>query len=182
MYLSRMVLFAALAGAAFTLAAAEPAPSSSAPAKEIAWSDDESDTAELGSKQVIGMVERVHLVPGDFSVDARIDTGATKTSLDAQQLIITKEDGQDWAAFMVDGVAIKTKVVGYVRIKQHGAASQRRPVVKLKLTLANVSQVVKTTLTDRSNFKYRLLVGVNFLKDHFVVDVSRKYVKSKPAP
>lgn len=147
---------------------------------EIAWSDDESENGELGSKQIIGMVEKVHIEPGNLVLDARIDTGANKTSLDAEELQIVKEDGQDWALFNISGAPVRSKVVNYVKIKQHGAASQRRPVIMLKVTLGNTSQVVKATLTDRSNFKYKLLIGVNFLQDHFIVDVSRKYSKEEP--
>jgi len=144
---------------------------------EISWSDDETDVSELGTKQIIGMVEKVLVEPGGIILDARIDTGANKTSLGAENLQIVKEDGQDWALFSVNGSAMRAKVLKYVRIKQHGAPSQRRPVVMLKVTLGNVAQVVPATLTDRSNFKYKVLIGVNFLKDHFIVDVSRKYVK-----
>ena len=161
-----------------TAASAQPAPKSSA---EIVWSDEETDTNELGSKQIIGMVEKVFVEPGGLTLDGRIDTGANSTSLDAQNLEVVNEDGQEWAMFTLSGANIRSKVVNYVLIKQHGAASQRRPVIMLKVTLGNVTQVVPATLTDRSNFKYKILIGVNFLKDHFIVDVSRKYVL-QPVP
>ena len=122
------------------------------------------------------MVEKVYIEPGKQTLDGRIDTGANSTSLDAPDLEVVNEDGQDWATFKINGKPVRSKVVNYVLIKQHGAASQRRPVIMLKVTLGNVTQAVPTTLTDRSNFKYKILIGVNFLKDHFIVDVSRKYV------
>jgi len=151
-------------------------------AKEITWSDeDESDNSGIGAKHIIGMVEKVLVDPGDLLLDARIDTGANKTSLDAQNLQIVNEDGQDWAMFSINGTAMRGRVVKYVRIKQHGTTSQRRPVIMLKVTLGSVTQNVNATLTDRSNFKYKMLVGVNFLKDHFIVDVSQKYL-TKPVP
>jgi hypothetical protein len=157
--------------------AAKNADSKNTAGTEISWSDDDADLSEIGTKQVIGMVEKVLVEPGGMILDARVDTGANKTSLGAENLQIVKEDGQDWALFSVKGTPVRTKVVKYVRIKQHGAPSQRRPVVRIKVTLGNVTQIVPATLTDRSNFKYKVLVGVNFLKDHFIVDVSRKYVK-----
>jgi hypothetical protein len=157
--------------------AARNAVSGTTAGTEISWSDDEAELSEIGTKQVIGMAEKVLVEPGGIILDARIDTGANKTSLGAENLQIVKEDGQDWALFSVNGNPVRTKVVKYVRIKQHGAPSQRRPVVRIKVTLGNVTQIVLTTLTDRSNFKYKILIGVNFLKDHFIVDVSRKYSK-----
>jgi hypothetical protein len=143
---------------------------------EVAWGDEEADNNDLGSKQIIGMVEKVFIEPGGLTLDGRIDTGANSTSLGATGLEIVNEDGQDWALFTVKGVPMRSKIVKYVHIKQHGRPSQRRPVIMLNVTLGNVTQSVPTTLTDRSNFKYRILIGVNFLKDHFIVDVSRKYV------
>lgn len=175
-----LVLVSLFSGAVW---AAENVPAGAQNVKaEIAWSDDESDNNEIGSKQVIGMVEKVRVEPGNLLLDARIDTGANTTSIDAQNLQVVNEDGQEWALFSVNGTDIRGKIVNYVKIKQHGAESQRRPVVMLRVTLGSVTQVVKATLTDRSNFKYKLLVGVNFLKDHFLVDVSRKYIKEEPVP
>lgn len=163
----------------FAYAAPKNAKATAAETKpsEISWSDEETDSNEIGTKQVIGMVEKVLVEPGALALDARIDTGANTSSLGAEGLQVVNEDGQEWALFSVAGHPMRAKVVKYVLIKQHGAPSQRRPVVMLKVTLSNVTQVINATLTDRSNFKYKILIGVNFLKDHFIVDVSRKYIK-----
>ncbi|UFS63685.1 RimK/LysX family protein [Sulfurimonas sp. HSL-3221] len=168
-----LVAFSALA--AVETAAQQP-PVVETPA-EVSWSDEEADAGEIGTKQVIGKVEKVFVEPGGFVLDGRIDTGANTTSIGAEELQIINEDGQDWALFNVNGKPIRAKVVRFVKIKQHGAPSQRRAVVMLKLTLSDVTQAVEVTLTDRSNFKYKILIGVNFLHDHFIVDVSRKYIK-----
>jgi hypothetical protein len=166
---------------AFAAQKGAPAVQKSAP--EVVWSDEDTENNELGSKQIIGMVEKVIVEPGNAKLDARIDTGANKTSMDAPKLQVVNEDGQDWALYTINGKQVRSKVVKYVRIKQHGAKSQRRPVIMLKITMGNVTQAVMTTLTDRSNFKYKILIGINYLKDRFIVDVSRKYVlKPVPAP
>ena len=144
---------------------------------EMSWSDEEADAGEIGTKQVIGIVEKVFVEPGGLLLEGRIDTGANTTSIGAENLQIVNEDGQDWALFNVKGTPIRAKVVRFVKIKQHGAPSQRRAVVMLKVTISDVTQAVEVTLTDRSNFKYKILIGVNFLRDHFIVDVSRKFVK-----
>jgi len=141
----------------------------------VAWEDDESENNEIGSKQIIGMVETVYLQPGGLLIDARIDTGANTTSIGAQNIEIINEDGQRWAEYTVQGVSVRSKVIKIARIKQHGAAAQRRAVVMANITLGGVTQTVKATLSDRHNFKYKVLIGVNFLKDHFIVDVSRKH-------
>lgn len=127
------------------------------------------------SKVIIGTSEFVTIHPGNIKVEARIDTGANSTSLDAHDLEIINEDGVKWAQFTLGGSVVKHKIVKFVRIKQHGRKSQRRPIINLQITLGDVTQVVPVNLTDRSNFKYKMLVGVNFLYDNFIVDVSLKH-------
>jgi hypothetical protein len=135
---------------------------------------DEDNPYNYKSKQIVGVSEPVILYPGNIKLLARIDTGANTTSLDAENLQIVNEDGEDWAVFSIHKELFKHKIVKFVKIKQHGAESQRRPVIKLKVTLGNVTQVVNVTLTNRSNFKYKMLIGINLLYDNFVVDVSQK--------
>ncbi|SMP88106.1 Uncharacterized conserved protein [Epsilonproteobacteria bacterium SCGC AD-308-O04] len=141
---------------------------------------DEDNVNNNKSKQIIGKTEPVIIYPGNVLLEARIDTGANTTSLDAQNLQIINEDGVDWAIFSLNGELVKHKIIKFVRIKQHGSESLRRPVIKLKVTLGDITQVVKVTLTNRSNFKYRMLIGINFLYDHFVVDVSQNDI-TKPS-
>lgn len=126
-------------------------------------------------KNVIGAVENVRVIPGNVVLKARIDTGATTSSLGVDSYEMSTEDGKEWVEMTLDGFKSKHKVVKYILIKQHDAASIKRPVIRLRLILGNVSETVNVTLADRSNFKYKLLIGRNFLYDHFIVDVSLKY-------
>ena len=140
------------------------------------FSIDEESTTNYKTKQMIGMSEPVSIYPGNIVLTARIDTGANTTSLGAEDLQVVNEDGVRWAHYSVNGQSLKHKIIKFVWIKQHNAASQRRPVIKLIVTLADVTQTVDVTLTDRSNFEYKMLIGVNFLYDHFIVDVSQKNI------
>jgi hypothetical protein len=130
------------------------------------------------TKQIIGSSELVHIYPGDFLITARIDTGANTTSLGAEDLQIINEDGINFALFLLDGKLVKHKIIKFVKIKQHDADSERRPVIKLKITLGDITQIVDVTLTNRSNFEYKMLIGVNFIYDHFIVDVSQQNITS----
>ena len=124
------------------------------------------------SKPTIGAVEPVRIIPGNFIFDARIDTGATTTSLGVDKMEILTEDGKEWAEITINGVKSKHKVVKSTKIKQHGDESLKRYVIRLRLILGDVSESVEVTLADRSNFEYKLLIGRNFLYERFVVDVS----------
>lgn len=127
------------------------------------------------SKIIIGSSESIRIIPGDMVIKARIDTGATTTSLGVSDLQIINEDGIEWAVVKVEGKPMKYQIASYVLIKQHGREALKRPVVRLRLILGNVSRNTDVTLSDtRDNFKYQLLIGRNFLFDRFIVDVSLK--------
>lgn len=128
-------------------------------------------------KPVIGAVEQVRIIPGNIIFDARIDTGATTSSLGVDEIEICTEDGKEWAEITLNGIKSKHKVVRYTKIKQHGKKPLKRPVIRLRLILGDVSESVEVTLSDRSNFKYKLLIGRNFLHERFIVDVSLKHTR-----
>ncbi|MDD2451673.1 RimK/LysX family protein [Sulfurovum sp.] len=128
-------------------------------------------------KQVIGAVEKVRIIPGNIILDARIDTGATTTSLGVDEIEILNEDGKEWAEITLNDIKSKHEIVSFVKIKQHGKEPLKRPVIRLRLILGEVSEIVDVTLANRSNFKYKLLIGRNFLYERFIVDVSLKHTR-----
>lgn len=129
-------------------------------------------------KPIIGAVEQVRVIPGNLLFDARIDTGATTTSLGVDEMEILNEDGEDWVKIKINGHESKHKVIKITKIKQHGDDSIKRPVIRLRLILGDVSESVDVTLADRSNFQYKLLIGRNFLYERFIVDVSLKHTRT----
>lgn len=135
----------------------------------------ENTQEEERKKTIIGAVEKVRILPGNIVLKARIDTGATTTSLGVDEMELIHEDGKDWVEIRIGEATSKYRVVKFIRIKQHESESVKRPVVRLRLILGNVSESVNVTLADRSKFKYKLLIGRNLLYDNFIVDVSRKY-------
>lgn len=126
-------------------------------------------------KRIIGGVERVRVIPGNIILKARIDTGATTSSLGADSYEIINEDGKEWVEMTLEGFKSKHEVIKYILIKQHDSEPLKRPVIRLRLILGDVSESIDVTLADRSNFTYKLLIGRNFLYDRFLVDVSLKY-------
>ncbi len=137
------------------------------------------NTEKPDSKTVIGALEYVRLVPPNVVLKARIDTGAKTTSIDARDITPFERDGKQWVRFVcVFGEkehTIERKVVKTVQIKRHGAESQDRYVVKMRIILGDVSQLISVNLSDREEYKYPVLIGRNFLRDFFMVDVAKKY-------
>ncbi len=143
----------------------------------------DSQIAAKGKKQVVGAVEKVFLAPPGVLLQARIDTGATTSSLDAENLEYFERNGEEWVRFSLIHPQKKTesilerKVVRIVRIIQAVAEdSERRPVIEMGVTVGNKTQTAEFTLSTRRHLEYSLLIGRNILRDLFVVDVSQSNI------
>ncbi|PCJ90569.1 MAG: hypothetical protein COA46_10405 [Porticoccaceae bacterium] len=130
---------------------------------------------------IIGEIEVVEINPTGIRYDARIDTGAESSSIHAKNIQLVEKDGKKYILFSLINpetntlVELERKLQRKVLIKQKHGESERRYVVKLWLTLGDIKERVDVTLSDRSDFTYRLLVGRNLLTDTAIVDVSRRY-------
>ena len=124
-------------------------------------------------KITIGTVEDVILLPWGVKLSARIDTGAAKSSLDARELKIEN----DMVAFklpeQLGGLQLRLPIIEWRHVRSPDGR-QRRPVVEMEFCLGSKRIRNKVNLNDRSFVKYPLILGRNFLKDHFVVDVKRR--------
>ena len=138
-----------------------------------------ANTEKSDTKHIIGAVENVRLVPPNVILKARIDTGAKTSSIDARDITPFERDGKQWVRFVcVAGEkehTIERKVLKTVLIKRHGEESQDRYVVNMRIILGEVSQLIPVTLNDRDAYMYPVLIGRNFLRDYFLVDVAKKY-------
>lgn len=109
----------------------------------------------------IGVVERVVVrgKNGVVSVLARIDTGATRTSLDT-----------DLAERLGLGPVLRT-----VRIR--AAAAERpeiRPVVLMQIRIRGREFSVAAAIADRKDMRYRMIVGMDVLRaSPFLIDPAK---------
>tara|TARA_B100000315_G_scaffold201270_1_gene193683 strand:+ start:302 stop:664 length:363 start_codon:yes stop_codon:yes gene_type:complete len=116
--------------------------------------------AKVNGNIIVGLTENVSFKSNneaDKEVEAKIDTGATRSSIDiklASQLNL--------------GPVIKSKIVK----SAHG--NKLRPVIEAEITLAEKKIKSEFTLADRTHMKYAVLIGVNVLKHGFLVDPSEK--------
>lgn len=134
-------------------------------------------------KLVIGEKEKVYFPGLDITLEARIDTGATTTSVDARNIVTFERDGKKWVRFEMlkkDGTLIKVKrpVVKRITVKRHGGEGQERQVVNMRLNISELSYYIEVSLTDRSKYKLPILIGRNFLKGNVIVDVSLSNTKA----
>lgn len=136
------------------------------------------DTAGL---IIIGEVENVTFKSSGLKLKARIDTGAETSSLGVDDQQPFERDGKKWLRFSVKDpaneklISFEKPVVRTASIKRHGAEDMKRPVVKLKIMLANIEMERQFTLADRSKYTFPVLIGRNVLSGKYLVDVNRKF-------
>ena len=138
-------------------------------------------------KMVVGELEHVWLDPPGITAIARVDTGATSSSLHAFDIVEFERDGEDWVRFDIgledDPTILERKVQRRVRVYQQADPDgTRRPVVRLRVRLGDVQDTFEFTLADRAHLDHQLLLGRNFLTDIAVVDVARQFVQPRHEP
>ena len=131
------------------------------------------------AKDIFGWVERVQIGKSRLELEAKLDTGADTSSLDAAKIRRFRQKGGDrWVEFLVVDetsgrrIRYKKRLVRYAYIKEHEGPSQRRPVVRMEICLGSHLRDVEVSLVDRSGFQYPLLLGRNALEDIALVDAS----------
>jgi len=112
----------------------------------------------MKEKTIVGLTTRVILFGkhGKKEVLARVDTGATKSSIDEH---LARDIGL--------GPALKHALVK----SAHG--TKRRSIVLADIMLGAEMMRAEFTQADRSHLKYPVLIGQNILKRGFLVDPSK---------
>ena len=132
-------------------------------------------SASGAEKYIFGWVEQIAIQGGPV-LDAKLDTGATTSSLDARSIYRFRRGKKRFVRFelpMADGAdsqLIERPLVRVVRIKQHDGQYQRRPVVTLDICIGRVRRKVEFSLVDRRNFDQPVLLGRNALAGAALVD------------
>jgi len=138
-------------------------------------------TANAEEKITLGAVEDVILLPWGVRLPARIDTGAAKSSLDARELVIQDGMAEFKLPQEVGGVQLRLPIIEWEHVRSPDGR-QQRPVVELELCIGSKRIRSKVNLTDRSMVKYPLILGRNFLRKNFVVDVKRRMTAPPRCP
>ncbi|MCD6464049.1 ATP-dependent zinc protease [Candidatus Woesearchaeota archaeon] len=110
----------------------------------------------LSKRKCIGLVEKVTLKgkKKTITIDAKIDTGAVKSSIDSKL-----------ASELKLGPIVGSRIIK----NTHG--SSVRVVIQARIVIAGVELTAKFTVADRKRMKYKLLIGQNVLKKAgFLID------------
>ncbi len=149
----------------------------------FAW----GDSVPTESKKIIGATATLTEVSTGFAFRARIDTGAKSCSLHVEKItiedkarkrtdnvgkkirfLVINDDGQEeW---------LEARIVKAVRIKSSvfdDGEFDHRYKVPLTFEWNGFRKDVLVTLNDRTNMEFPLLIGRNFLRGDFLVDVDQ---------
>jgi hypothetical protein len=131
-------------------------------------------------KKIVGLIEKVKICPGALEIMAKVDTGATHSSLGVSHIVDFERNGVKWVRFDVANHkgqkrTIEKEIFRKTRIKRHNEEPAGVYVVKLGICLGDYYREVEVNLTDRTGFSYRMLIGRSFIKDVFIVDPSLRF-------
>ncbi|MEI6054350.1 MAG: RimK/LysX family protein [Candidatus Saccharibacteria bacterium] len=133
----------------------------------------------MATNKIIGITQKVKL-PGYSSgfITAKIDTGAHDSSIWASSIV--ENDGTlSFILFGPDspyytGQVIETNKYSNILIRNSFGHEENRYKVGLKIKIANIVYNTSFNLADRSKNNYAILIGKQFLKSRFLVDVAKK--------
>lgn len=179
--LTRLLVFLTMAVAVVDSAAA------------VGWGRDaknrEASVVQPRNLAVAGYVEYVRIYPENIRLEARMDTGATTSSLNALHPERFRRDGRSWIRFDIfdpdDGerlLTLEREVIRTVRVIRHDGNHQSRPVVRMGFCIGSTYREGEVTLIDRSELTYQLLVGRNHMKDVVLVDSGLTHILKPDCP
>lgn len=136
-------------------------------------------STEMRQLEILGWIEKVRLAPGDLEIQAKLDTGADHSSLNAPDPEEFERGDDTWVRFSVenqDGIRqeFEKPVQRMVRIRSASGVG-RRYVINMDVCLGGIMREVEVNLADRSSLSYQMLIGRSYMKDHILVDSAREY-------
>jgi hypothetical protein len=141
------------------------------------------------NKTQTGWVEKIMLPAEQITMDAKLDTGAAISSINAENIQITHKDKTKWVEFDIVKREQVLKHVsyplqGYITIKarddeKRANGDSQRPLILMKICMGDQTHLIKVNLIHREEFSYAFLLGREAMKQYkILVDPSNKYLVS----
>lgn len=145
------------------------------------------------SKQlpIIGWRETIALPElGISQIKAKIDTGARSSALHTFHVEEFRRDGKKMLRFQVhpyqrnsrQTVTTEAELLEYRQIRNSGGHAQLRPVVLTTVELGGQQWQIELTLTNRDVMGFRMLLGRQAIRHHFLVDPGKSFLQSYHHP
>lgn len=132
---------------------------------------------------IAGWIERVNLPDQGLIFEAKLDTGADTSSVNARNVRIDQGRGRPQVHFELTDdagrtVAVAAALVRQVRIRRAGAPTESRPVVSLRVCVAGQTVETEFTVADRGGLSTQMLIGRSLLAGRVLVDPARERIVS----
>lgn len=142
--------------------------------------------AKVRRKKVLPMIgwrEWVSLPDlGLERVKAKIDTGARSSALHAFDLRAYTVRGAPWVRFHIHPmqhggptIEAKAEIIDMRRVTNPGGRRELRPVIRTDVLLLGRRWDIDLTLTPRWGMGFRMLLGRQAVRHHFLVDPGRSF-------
>ncbi|WP_141989356.1 ATP-dependent zinc protease family protein [Rhodoglobus vestalii] len=118
-------------------------------------------------------------------IKAKIDTGAHSSALHADGIEeFVGDDGRDWVRFQVkpwqqsdaDAATVECAVHDRRAVRSSSGHSEDRIVVHIEVELCGRTVDAETTLTNRNEMGFRMLIGREALSQGFLVDADKAFL------
>lgn len=138
-------------------------------------------------KMLFGGEEYVYVQEADATLAARVDTGATVSSIAATNISRFESDGVKKVRFTIEfndrSIDVEAPFIRVTRVRQSSSSEfNYRLVVGLNIKIADYSVYTEFNLMDRSHMDFPMLLGRSLLTDIASVDVSRNYIQKRADP
>ncbi len=136
----------------------------------------------IGDRVIAGYIENAWLGEPTIKVEAKLDTGADNSSLNASNYREFKKGSQTYVALKISNsegrtTLIEKPIIRRASIRRANTGTVVRPVILLKVCVAGVTSEVEFTLTDRSGLSYQILIGRSFLADKILVESNHTFLR-----
>ncbi|MBI2146053.1 ATP-dependent zinc protease [Candidatus Woesearchaeota archaeon] len=115
----------------------------------------------ISKKTILGLTEKITLIGASgerIKVLARIDTGATSSSIDTHL-----------AAELELGPVTRSKII------RSASGVKKRPIIKARVKMDGEVIDAEFSLVDRGHMTYPMLIGQNILKQgNFLIDPNKE--------
>lgn len=136
----------------------------------------------IGWREVIALPQL-----GIPTIKAKIDTGARSSAIHAFHIHKFQLNGQEMVSFEIhpyqkdthQTISATAELLGYKEVRNSGGHVQNRPVIQTTVALGEQKWKIELTLTNRDLMGFRMLLGRQAIRGHFLVDPGRSFLLSQ---
>ena len=135
------------------------------------------------SKTIIGRFEKLRFVDAkDVLVKAKVDTGAKTSTVHVSGIKEVVENDKSYLEFYLfakPDLKLRKSKFTKRKIKSSTGHMQERYVVELPILFDSKKYNVEFSLSKRKSMNFEILLGRQFLRKGFIVDVAHSYSLSE---